>query len=266
MSALTTPDPAPVIRVEGVWKRFQVNESRPALRHEASTILRRLVHRRVQPTSAPPPFWALQDVNLQIQRGESVGIIGSNGAGKSTLFRLMCGVSEPTRGQIAVHGRFAALIALGAGFNPELSGLDNIWMSAAIQGLRRAETARLLPDILDFAELGDAIHIPVKRYSSGMYARLGFSIALHSMPDIVFLDEILTVGDAAFQQKCRERILQFRSEGRTMLFVSHAAAEVRLLCQRAIWLDQGSVMRDGPANAVIDAFETHLGVPSTRTD
>lgn len=226
-------------------------------------MVRRLIGRHETPAPSTP-FWALRDISFRVHAGESVGIVGHNGAGKSTLFRIMCGVSEPTIGRVEVSGRFAALIALGAGFNPELNGLDNILLSASIQGLSLARAKALLPEIVDFAELGDAIQLPVKRYSSGMYARLGFSIALHTMPDIVFLDEILAVGDAAFQRKCRARILKFRAEGRTMLFVSHAAAEVRALCQRAIWLDHGEMRLDGPVDEVIDALELHFGVPNSR--
>lgn len=254
----------PVITVQGVWKRFRVNEHRPSLRHEAGELAKKLLRRhKVQDDSAP--FWALQDVNFDVYAGESVGVVGSNGAGKSTLFRLMSGVSEPTQGHIEVRGRFAALIALGAGFNPELSGLDNIRMAASIQGLSRSEAAVLLPEVLEFAELGDAINLPVKRYSSGMYARLGFSIALHTMPDIVFLDEVLAVGDATFQRKCRAQILKFREEGRTMLFVSHSAAEVRALCERAIWLGQGKVIMDGSSDELLDAFEDRFGLPNSRS-
>lgn len=253
----------PVVIVDGVWKRFRANEYRPSLRHESSQVLKRLMGRgSVEDTKEP--FWALQNVSFQVFPGETVGIVGRNGAGKSTLFRIMCGVSEPTLGQVEIFGRFAALIALGAGFNPELSGLDNIRMAAAIQGLNPSDTARLVEPVVEFSELGPAIQMPVKRYSSGMYARLGFSIALHTMPDIVFFDEVLAVGDAAFQRKCRNRILQFRAEQRTMLFVSHAAAEVRHLCARAIWLEHGRVQLDGPANDVLDAIEERYGLPNSR--
>jgi len=252
-----------VVVVDGVWKRFRANEYRPSLRHETAKILGRLVGKRV-PEDTENPFWALQDVSFRVFPGETVGIVGRNGAGKSTLFRIMCGVSEPTLGNVEIHGRFAALIALGAGFNPELSGLDNIRMAASIQGLNRLETERLVEPVIEFSELGSAIEMPVKRYSSGMYARLGFSIALHTMPDIVFFDEVLAVGDAAFQRKCRKRILQFQAERRTMLFVSHSAAEVRYLCARAIWLDGGQVLQDGSAHDVLDAMEARFGLPSSR--
>lgn len=260
-----TSDPAklPVVIVSGVWKRFRANEFRPSLRHEAGQLARRLL-RRGEPPGRGAPFWALRDVSFAVRTGETVGIVGRNGAGKSTLFRVMCGVSEPTIGHVEVRGRFAALIALGAGFIPELNGVDNIMMAGSIQGLTPPEIRRLLPDILAFAELGDAIHLPVKRYSNGMYARLGFSIAIHTLPDIVFFDEVLAVGDAAFQRKCRARIRQFRDEQRTMLFVSHSAAEVRQLCDRAIWLDHGEIRLDGPAHDVVDAMETEFGLPSSR--
>jgi len=253
----------PAVIVSGLWKRFRANEFRPSLRHEAGQLARRLLRRGESPGRGAP-FWALRDVSFTVRTGETVGIVGRNGAGKSTLFRVMCGVSEPTVGHVEVRGRFAPLIALGAGFIPELSGLDNIHMAASIQGLSQPEIRQFLPDILDFAELGEAIHLPVKRYSNGMYARLGFSIAIHTLPDIVFFDEVLAVGDAAFQRKCRARIGQFRDEKRTMLLVSHSAAEVRQLCDRAIWLDQGEVRLDGAAHAVVDAMEAEFGLPSSR--
>jgi ABC-type polysaccharide/polyol phosphate transport system ATPase subunit len=261
----TTSEIAPrtVVHVDGLWKRFRANEYQPSLRHEAGQFFRRLV-RRSEVVEEATPFWALRDVSFKVAAGETVGIIGRNGAGKSTLFRVMCGVSEPTLGQVTVDGRFAALIALGAGFIPELSGMDNIHMAASIQGLSRAETKSLMPNILAFAELGDAIHMPVKRYSSGMKARLGFSVAVHTLPDIIFLDEVLAVGDAAFQRKCRARIMQFQEEKRTMLFVSHASLDVRQLCERAIWLQKGEIRMDGPANEVVDAFEAEWNLPNSR--
>ena len=187
----------PVIIAEQVWKRFVQNEYRPSLRHEAVALLKKWMRRRQTQTSVEP-FWALRDVSFTVRKGEAVGLIGHNGAGKSTLFRILCGVTEPTTGNVSIKGRFAPLLALGAGFNPELSGRQNIFLNAAIQGLRETEIKAILPEIIEFSELGQFIDLPVKRYSSGMTARLGFSVAIHTLPDIVFLDEVLAVGDAAF--------------------------------------------------------------------
>ncbi|MBW4437910.1 MAG: ABC transporter ATP-binding protein [Pleurocapsa minor GSE-CHR-MK-17-07R] len=248
-----------VITADKVWKRFVQNEYRPSLRHEAVTLVSRWLHHS-QRRAAVEPFWALREVSFSIYEGESVALIGHNGAGKSTLFRILCGVTEPTVGTVSITGRFAPLLALGAGFNPELSGRKNIYLNAAIQGLKEKEIDSILPDIVEFSELGAFIDIPVKRYSSGMAARLGFSVAIHTVPDIVFLDEVLAVGDAAFQEKCKTRILQLKSEQRTIMLVSHSTASVRNLCNRAIWLDQGQVMMDGPVEEVTQAYENHLGL------
>jgi ABC-type polysaccharide/polyol phosphate transport system ATPase subunit len=214
--------------------------------------------RRSSDKSEEQPFWALQDISFTIAKGESVGIIGHNGAGKSTLFRILCGVTEPTEGDVKIYGRFAPLLALGAGFNPELTGRQNVFLNAAIQGFPPKATEQLLPDIIEFSELGDFVDIPVKRYSSGMAARLGFSVAIHTLPDIVFLDEILAVGDAAFQEKSRQRILQLHEEKRTLMLISHAAASIRSLCDRAIWIDRGRLRMNGPTEEVLASYESHL--------
>jgi ABC-type polysaccharide/polyol phosphate transport system ATPase subunit len=256
--------PEPLIIADHIWKRYQRNEYRPSLRHEAVDMLKRWTGSIRQSAPTAEPFWALRDVSFTVEQGEAVGVIGHNGAGKSTLFRCLCGVTEPTEGSVTIHGRFAPLIALGAGFNLELSGRQNIYLNTAIQGLSRKRTEELLPQILEFAELGEFIDIPVKRYSSGMTARLGFSVAIFSLPDIVFFDEVLAVGDAAFQEKCKVRIRQFKQEGRTMMFVSHSAAEVRRLCDRALWMHHGQLRMDGDVDAVVDAYEKEFGIPNSR--
>lgn len=253
-----------VIVVDHVWKRFTVNEYRPSLRHEAVDIFKRMLRLSREATPQTEPFWALRDVSFAVKKGEAVGLVGHNGAGKSTMFRILCGVTEPTQGSVTVKGRFAPLIALGAGFNPELTGRQNIYLNTAIQGLSRKETDRLIPNILGFADIGPFIDMPVKRYSSGMTARLGFSIAVHTLPDIVFIDEVLSVGDAAFQQKCKRKIEELKAENRTMMFVSHASSEVRRLCDRAIWMHKGSVRMDGPAEDVVDAYEEAFKIPNSR--
>jgi lipopolysaccharide transport system ATP-binding protein len=242
-----------VIIADHIYKRYQRQTHQISLRHEAQRLLLRALHR--DSTTPEEPFWALHDVSFTIRAGESVAILGRNGAGKTTLFRVLCGITHATRGRAIVNGRFATMIALGAGFNVERTGRENIFLNAAIQGVPPQQVRDLLPDIIAFSELGEFIDAPVKRYSSGMYARLGFSIAAHIFPDIVFLDEILAVGDAPFQKKCMDRIREMKAEGRTLLFVSHTAAMMRTLCERAIWLEHGRLLMDGPIDEVLREYD-----------
>jgi ABC-type polysaccharide/polyol phosphate transport system ATPase subunit len=246
----------PVIIADHVYKRYQRSTHQVSLRHEAQRLLARAFHRGQPP--ADEPFWALQDVNFTIRAGESVALVGRNGAGKTTLFRVLCGITHASQGRAIVHGRFATLIALGAGFNFERTGRENIYLNAAIQGVPPREVKTFIEEIIAFSELGEFIDAPVKRYSSGMITRLGFSIAVHIFPDIIFIDEVLAVGDAAFQQKCMERIMAMKAEGRTLMFVSHAAQTVRDLCERAIWLHHGVVQMDGPTGDVLDHYDAAL--------
>jgi lipopolysaccharide transport system ATP-binding protein len=199
-------------------------------------------------------FWALRHVSFTVGRGETVAIIGRNGAGKSTLLQIIAGTLTPTEGTAAVNGRVAALLELGAGFNREFTGIENVWMSAGILGLSRKEIARRLDDILAFADIGEYIHQPVKTYSSGMYVRLAFSVCMHVEPDILIVDEALAVGDMAFQAKCMARIRRFQQEGKTLLFVSHDVDAVRALCDRCIYLDRGGVLEMGDTALVVDRF------------
>jgi lipopolysaccharide transport system ATP-binding protein len=197
-------------------------------------------------------------VTFTIRAGESVALIGRNGAGKTTLFRVLCGITHASQGRATVHGRFATLIALGAGFNMERTGRENILLNAAIQGVPLKEVRDLMPEIIAFSELGEFIDTPVKRYSSGMVTRLGFSIAAHIFPDIIFVDEVLAVGDTAFQQKCLDRIMAMKAEGRTLMFVSHSSDTVRMLCERSIWLDHGQVRMDGATADVLEHYHRML--------
>jgi lipopolysaccharide transport system ATP-binding protein len=197
--------------------------------------------------------WAVQEVNLEVGRGTTVGIIGRNGAGKSTLLQMIGGLLEPTTGDIVVNGRVAALIELGAGFNPEFTGRENVRLAASVLGLSRAEVEQRLPAILDFAAIGDFVDQPVKLYSSGMYARLAFAVAAHVDADLLIVDEILAVGDVAFAQKCMRFVREFKERG-TLLFCSHDTAAVTNLCDEAIWLDRGTVRMRGPAKEVCHAY------------
>jgi lipopolysaccharide transport system ATP-binding protein len=201
------------------------------------------------------PFWALQDVSFNLGPGESLGIIGANGAGKSTLLRLMCGLGRPTTGQVDVTGRLAALLELGAGFHPHLTGRDNLYVSAIIGGLRRREVRVLFDEIVDFAELRDFIDQPLRTYSSGMQMRLGFSVAVHVDPAVMIIDEALSVGDGHFQRKCLDRIEAFRRAGKTLVMVSHSMDTIRAFCTRTLWLRRGAVVGDGPTKSIVPQYE-----------
>ncbi|MCX5875933.1 MAG: ABC transporter ATP-binding protein [Deltaproteobacteria bacterium] len=203
-------------------------------------------------------FWALRDVSLEIGRGDVVGIIGCNGAGKSTLLQLVCGTLNPTHGEINVHGRVAALLELGAGFNPEFTGRENVVMSAAVMGLSSDEVEARLEEIIDFSGIRSFIDQPVKTYSSGMYVRLAFSVATSVDPDILVIDEALSVGDGAFARKSFERIMALKDRGATILFCSHAMYHVDALCERALWLDRGEVRMFDSAQKVTAAYNAFL--------
>ena len=203
-------------------------------------------------------FPALQDVSFEVERGETIGIIGQNGAGKSTLLKLLCDVTKPTSGTLETHGSIASILELGTGFHPEFSGRDNAALNAAILGLSPSEVKRRLPAILDFSELGTFLDRPVKTYSSGMYMRLAFSVAVNVDPDILVIDEALAVGDGHFQKKCVDKIREFQENGKTILFCSHALYYISSICRRTLWLDHGTVMRYGPSLEVVHDYETFL--------
>lgn len=200
-------------------------------------------------------FWALQDISFEIEAGTTTGIIGPNGSGKSTLLQIITGTLEPTQGTVWHEGRIAALLELGAGFNPEFTGLENIFMNAALIGFSRSETERLIPEIERFAEIGPFIHQPVKTYSSGMYVRLAFSIAISASPRILIIDEALAVGDAVFQHRCTRRIREMQESGVTIFFVSHDPGAVRALCSRAILLNAGRIESDGKPADVLNHYQ-----------
>src|SRR5271166_133954 len=200
-------------------------------------------------------MWALQDVSFEVREGEALGIVGHNGAGKTTLLKLLSSITTPTRGQITIRGRLVALVEVSSGFHPELTGRENVYLHGPMLGMRRSEIDKKMESIVEFSGVGKYIDVPVKRYSSGMYVRLGFSIAAHLDPDIILLDEVLAVGDVAFQAKCLERISQLRKNGQTIVFVSHDLAAVDRLCDRAVLLDRGRVVIDGAPRAVIDRYQ-----------
>jgi lipopolysaccharide transport system ATP-binding protein len=203
-------------------------------------------------------FWALRNVSFAIERGEALGIIGHNGAGKSTILKLLSSVTAPTSGEIVVDGRLAALIEIGSGFHPELTGRENVYLNGVLLGMRRREIAAKLDSIVEFAGVARFIDTPVKHYSSGMYLRLGFSIAAHLDPDILLLDEVLAVGDAAFQAKCLDRVTELKRAGTTIVFISHNLHAVGRLCERTLLLRRGEIVMDGPTHEVIAEYERML--------
>lgn len=234
------------LRVEAVSKQYRIY-NRPADRlKETLTRGRWKAHRE---------FWALKDITFEIEAGTTTGIIGPNGSGKSTLLQIITGTLDPTHGSVSLEGRVAALLELGAGFNPEFTGIENIFMNAALMGLSRSETESLLPEIASFAEIGDFIYQPLKTYSSGMYIRLAFAAAIAVSPQILIIDEALAVGDAVFQHRCTRRIKQMQENGTTILFVSHDPAAVRALCTRAILLNGGRMEADGVPGEVLNHYQ-----------
>lgn len=246
-----------IIEVDRLYKQFTRAESRASLREETGSAIRRVLGLAVPPRDRGE-FYALNDVSFRVRKGESIVIFGRNGSGKTTLLRLLSGVTRPTRGSVRVTGRYASLIALGAGFNPEMSGRENIFLNAAIYGVEPKQIEPLIPEIIAFSELDRFIDMPVKLYSSGMYARLGFSVAIHILPDIIFVDEILAVGDVAFQKKCNLRIKELRDEGRTFVIVSHNLGSLGTLVDRALWLNDGHLMMDAPLDAVWQAYQSFM--------
>ena len=199
-------------------------------------------------------IWALKDVSFEVKRGEVVGIIGRNGAGKSTLLKILSRITEPTEGQVAIYGRVSSLLEVGTGFHPELTGRENIYLNGAILGMRRAEIERQFDKIVAFAEVDKFLNTPVKHYSSGMYLRLAFAVAAHLEPEILLVDEVLAVGDAAFQKKCLGKMENVAQEGRTVLFVSHNMGAIDSLCESCFWLDDGTLKLQGRTNEVIDTY------------
>ncbi|HAT4301881.1 polysaccharide ABC transporter ATP-binding protein [Clostridium perfringens] len=199
-------------------------------------------------------FYALKGVSFEISKGECVGIIGHNGAGKSTLLKLLTGVAFPTSGEIEINGRLASMLELGSGFNPELTGMENIYFNGSLNGLTKEDIDGKLKDILEFADIGNFIEQPVKNYSSGMFARLAFAVAINVDPDILIVDEILSVGDVGFQVKCMEKFNEFKKKGKTILYVSHGLGTVKKFCDRAIWLQKGEVVDDGNSVIVVERY------------
>jgi lipopolysaccharide transport system ATP-binding protein len=237
------------VTCRGVTKRFYHYDHRTTSLRERfiRTVLRRPIHVR-------HARFSLEDFNLEVAAGESIALVGANGSGKSTALRLIAGIYPPSEGIVETRGRIAAIIELGVGFNPELTGAENVEIYAAVMGLSRREVASRFDEIVAFADLGDFIREPVKYYSSGMQARLAFAVVVCIEPDILLVDEVLAVGDEEFRQRCELRLARFRENGGTMIVVTHDLDSVSRLCSRAVWLDEGRIRAEGPAAGVVEAY------------
>ena len=240
-----------VLSARNLVKRFRRTTAGHQLRTLKSALLQGSLVSGLDPKDA---ITAVDDVSFDIRHGQSVGLIGSNGSGKSTLLKILAGILRPTSGRYQVDGRVAALIELGAGFHPEISGRENVYINGAVLGLSKAEVDERFDDIVTFSGLGDFIEEPVKNYSSGMYVRLGFSVAVHTDPDVLIVDEVLAVGDEAFAHRCVRRIEEFLARGKSLVMVSHSLGLVEEICDRVLWLEKGKLMEDGHPRRVIDAY------------
>lgn len=251
------------IRVEGLAKQYRIGRHRdsfPTLRDSLASALKQPFRRfqaavRGEPASAgPETIWALQDVSFEIKQGEIVGLVGRNGAGKSTLLKILARVTDPTRGLAEVRGRVGSMLEVGTGFHPELTGRENLYLNGSILGMKRAEIKRKFDEIVEFAGIERFIDTPVKYYSSGMYVRLAFAVAAHLDPDIMMVDEVLSVGDADFQRKCLSKMKEAYKDGRTVLFISHNMGLIQSLCKRVIMLRHGSVFADGTTETAVGTY------------
>jgi len=242
------------IRTQNLGKKYQIDKRKTArhrtLREDIMRFLRfnrtKIIHEE---------FWALQEIDLEIAQGETVGIIGSNGSGKSTLLKLLSRVTWPSVGEIEIFGRIGALLEVGTGFHADLTGRENIYLCGAILGMKRKEIAKHFDEIIAFSDVEEFLDTPVKKFSSGMFLRLAFSVMAHLKSEVLIVDEILAVGDQAFQDKCLGKMQQIAEEGRTVIFVSHQLEMVRSLCKRVLWLENGSLLIDGPASEILEEYK-----------
>ena len=257
---------APAVVARGVSKRYRLGEGlqqyktlRESVSDAVSQPLRRLAGGAPADVRRPPrDFWALRDVSFEISPGDVVGIIGRNGAGKTTILKVLCKITYPSAGWAEVRGRVGSLLEVGTGFHPELTGRENVYLSGAILGMRKQEIDRRFDEMVEFAEIADFLDTPIKRYSSGMKVRLAFAVAAHLEPEILIVDEVLAVGDVAFQKKCLGKMSEVTGEGRTVLFVSHNMAVLQSLCRRAIFLEHGEVVMDGPVDETVGTYLERL--------
>jgi lipopolysaccharide transport system ATP-binding protein len=248
----------PAVRVDGLGKRYRLGERQPyrSLRETFTTAVSRRF--RGESNGARETIWALRNVSFEVERGEVIGIVGRNGAGKSTLLKILARITEPSEGRVEVYGRVGSLLEIGTGFHPELTGRENVYLYGAILGMKKAEIGRKFDDIVAFSEIGGFLDTPVKHYSSGMHVRLAFAVASHVEPDLLLVDEVLAVGDAAFQRKCLRRLNQLRRTGCTALLVSHDLNAVRGLCSKSLWIDGGELRACGPTLDVTQQYRDFL--------
>lgn len=245
----------PAIRAEGIGKQFRKGVDRQGS-------LLRWIRRQSQGEL----FWALKDVSFEVAGGEMLGIVGHNGAGKSTLLRILSRITRPTEGHADVHGRIGSLLDVGTGFHPELTGRENIYLNGSLIGMKRREIETKVDEIVHFADIGDFLDTPLKRYSSGMKVRLGFAISVNLQQEIMLVDEVLSVGDAAFREKCIAKMEEVTSHGRTVLFVGHNLAMITASCDRALWLEEGRIRKEGGATEIVRAYEDHVASRLTVKD
>ncbi|HEX8292040.1 MAG TPA: ABC transporter ATP-binding protein [Pyrinomonadaceae bacterium] len=260
-----------VVSVEGVSKRYRIGALHPGydslrevLAGAVSARLKRLRERRAADDEATT-LWALRDVSFEVRRGEILGIVGRNGAGKSTLLKILSRITRPTAGQVEIYGRVGSLLEVGTGFHPDLTGRENVYLNGAVLGMRKVEIDAKFDEIVAFSELERFIETPVKRYSSGMYVRLAFSVAAHLEPEVLIMDEVLAVGDMAFQQKCLDKMNEIRRQGRTIFFVSHNLPAITRLCKRAVLLERGQLVAEGQPQDVVNRYlSTSWGAGAER--
>lgn len=255
-----------IIKVNGLSKRYRLGTSNQSsltqsLNHAVHWAAQTLRGKAVDNSDADQHIWALRDVSFSVGAGEVIGLIGRNGNGKSTLLKILSRITLPTKGTVEINGSLASLLEIGTGFHPELTGRENIFLNGAILGMNRTTVKKQLDEIVDFAEIGDYLDTPVKRYSSGMYVRLAFAVAAHLESDILVIDEVLAVGDGAFQKKCLGKIQSFGGSQRTVFFVSHSLPSIRTICSRAILLNTGHIVKDGPTEEVLGEYNRLLQTP-----
>ena len=258
----------PIIKVENISKQYRIGaqeSSFQTLRDSIAGALRNPL-RKFRAREDAPTVWALRGVDFEVQPGEVLGLVGSNGAGKSTLLKILSRIVEPTTGRVELYGRVGSLLEVGTGFHPELTGRENVFLNGAMLGMKRAEITRKFDEIVAFSEIEQFLDTPVKFYSSGMYTRLAFAVAAHLEPEILIVDEVLAVGDAAFQRKCLGKMGEVAEAGRTVLFVSHNMVAVQNLCSRVVWIQQGKIRDDGPPRDIISSYlRTSLSVRAEQT-
>lgn len=264
-SALAGDDSDVLIRVENVSKKFCRSLKR-SLWYGVQDIAAEVIGQGSSDKLRAGEFWALKDISFELRRGEALGLVGANGAGKTTLLRIISGLIKPDAGSLRIRGRVAPLIALGAGFNPILSGRENIYVNMAILGLTKAEIDQRFDEVVEFAEIGEAIDTPVQSYSSGMAARLGFACAIHTEPDILLIDEVLSVGDTRFQSKCYRKLDILRNRKVSIIMVSHNSEAILGVCHRAIYIEKGILKKDGYANIIISLYEEEISSNINQKD